>query len=153
MAASQNSKLTQKSNQTPTSNKPAENSDYHIKLLELAEQVAHFGSWEWDITQPRAVWSPELFRIFGIAPKAEGLTLQEYRSFIHPDDLEEITKKMQASIAEPSLNQKSEIDYRIIRRDGSVRIIHSQSSKHQSLCFDARVCLDDFFSTHYYSFI
>jgi PAS domain S-box-containing protein len=98
----------------------------NAKLLALAEQVAHFGSWEWDVTKPRAIWSPELFRIFGIEPKPEGLTLEEYRSFIHPDDLERISKKMDLSRAKVKLNQTSRADYRIVRPDGSIRIIYSQ---------------------------
>ena len=52
--------------------------------------------------------------------------MEEYRSFIHPDDLAEITKRMEASMVNVRLNQESKIDYRIIRRDGSVRVIHSQ---------------------------
>ncbi len=101
-------------------------SNQTTKLLALAEQVAHFGSWEWDVSKPNAIWSPELFRIFGIRPRSEGLSLEEYRSFIHPDDLERISKRMDLSMAEVKLNQTSEFDYRIIRGDGSIRIIHSQ---------------------------
>jgi PAS domain S-box-containing protein len=92
----------------------------------MAEEVAHFGSWEWDVTKPRAIWSEEMFRIFGLKPQAGGLTLAEFRSFIHPDDLAEVTKKMANVFISAKLNQKGELDYRIIRRDGSVRIIHSQ---------------------------
>lgn len=101
-------------------------SDRYIKLFALAEEVAHFGSWEWDVTRSRATWSPELFRIFGIKPKNQGLTLEEYKSFIHPDDLAEIGRRIQLSLDCPVLNEKSEVDYRIVRRDGSIRIIHSQ---------------------------
>ncbi len=104
--------------------KPAQ--DKSTKLLEMAEAVAHFGSWEWDLSQPRAIWSAEMFRIFGIKPRAEGVTLEEYKSLIHPDDLPETTKRITASLANPKLNQKDEYDYRIIRRDGSIRTIHSK---------------------------
>ncbi|MCW3995003.1 MAG: PAS domain-containing protein [Candidatus Bathyarchaeota archaeon] len=96
------------------------------RLLALAEELAHVGSWEWDITQSRAVWSPEMFRIFGIKPRAVGLTLEEYMSFIHPDDLEEVSRRVQSSFGKVYPNQKDEIDYRIIRPDGSIRVLHSQ---------------------------
>jgi PAS domain S-box-containing protein len=121
-----NSQYTAKKQRAPKRSTLSIPLDQNTKLLALAEQVAHFGSWEWDVSKPRAVWSPEMFRIFGIEPNAEGLTLDEYRSFIHPDDLDNISKRMEASMVNVSLNQKSEIDYRIIRLDGSVRIIHSQ---------------------------
>ena len=50
----------------------------------MAEAVAHFGSWESDRTKPRAIWSPEMFRIFGLKPQTEGLTLQEFPQFHTP---------------------------------------------------------------------
>jgi PAS domain S-box-containing protein len=122
-----NSQTIEATNQgTPKRSTPPTSSDQNTKLLALAEQVAHFGSWEWDVSKPRAVWSPEMFRIFGIEPNVEGLTLEEYQSYIHPDDLAAISKRMQASMVNVSLNQESKIDYRIIRHDGSVRVIHSQ---------------------------
>jgi PAS domain S-box-containing protein len=105
---------------------PCEPSDKYVRRLALAEELAHFGTWEWDVTQPRAIWSVELYRIFGIEPRAEGLTLEEYTSYIHPDDLPEVSKRIQNDLANSKLNQKEEIDYRIIRRDGSIRFLHSE---------------------------
>ena len=119
--------LTTKKQKAKKQNTSCEISDKYTKLLTLAEELAHFGSWEWTITQPRAIWSPELFRIFGIEPRVEGgLTLEEYASFIHPDDLPELSKRIQDNLSKTSLNLKEEIDYRIIRRDRSIRKIHSQ---------------------------
>ena len=92
----------------------------------MAEAVAHFGSWEWDRTKPRAIWSPEMFRIFGLKPQTEGLTLQEFRSFIHPDDLEQTTKIMKNAFIPAKLNQTAEFDYRIVCPNGSTRIIHTK---------------------------
>ncbi len=106
-------------------NSQCEISDQNTKLLALAEEVAHFGSWEFDTSQSRAIWSPELFRIFGIEPKVQGLNWEEYTSFIHPDDLALATRNMQ-NMLQANLNHKESFDYRIIRRDGSVRILHSQ---------------------------
>lgn len=98
----------------------------NAELLEMAEEVARFGSWEYDITKPHAKWSREMFHIFGLPPKAEGLTLEQYRSFIHPDDLVEVEQKMKRAFKHSRVNQKGELDYRIIRPDGSTRTIHSQ---------------------------
>ncbi len=104
---------------------PCKISDQNTKLLALAEQLAHFGSWEFNTSQSRAIWSEEMFHIFGIEPKIEGLTWEEYTSFIHPDDLAMAAKNMETML-NASLNHRENFDYRIIRRDGSVRILHSQ---------------------------
>ena len=129
MSASANSLLTSKKKQrTPKPSRRSKSAPHmdDTDLLEMAEEVANFGSWEWDVTKPRAKWSREMFRIFGLPAQAEGLTLEEYRSFIHPDDLPEITQRMQNAFKHNRINQKSELDYRIIRHDGSTRTIHSQ---------------------------
>ncbi len=99
-------------------------SELNTRLLAIAEELAHFGSWEFDTSQTRAVWSSELFRIFGLEPRAQGLTWEEYKSFIHPDDLDNATKNM-AIMINAELNHKENFDYRIIKPDGSIRIIHS----------------------------
>jgi PAS domain S-box-containing protein len=127
-ASASDSQLLQPNKQKETNqSEPCEESEKYVKRLALAEELAHFGTWEWDVTKPRAVWSAELFRIFGLEPRADGgLTLEEYVSFIHPDDLAEISKAIQHSLVNAKLNEKQEVDYRIIRRDGAIRILHSE---------------------------
>ncbi|XHH09910.1 MAG: PAS domain-containing protein [Candidatus Bathyarchaeia archaeon] len=105
--------------------KTPEVSDSKTKLLALAELVAHFGSWQLDISQPKAMWSPGMYRVFGLEPRTEGVTWEEYSSFIHPEDLESANKNAQTMLNSP-LNHRESFDYRIIHRDGSVHIIRSQ---------------------------
>ncbi len=129
MSASANSIVTSTKKPRPSKASPSSaplKANQQARLLELAEELTHFGSWEWDTSKPRAVWSNELFRIFGLEKHNEGLTLDEYISFIHPDDQAEVTKRMQSGFNSPKLHKKEELDYRIIRPDGQVRTIHSQ---------------------------
>jgi PAS domain S-box-containing protein len=99
--------------------------DQSTKLLELAEQVAHFGSWELDLSKTRANWSPGMFRVFGVEPRKNGFKWEEYASFIHPDDLASANENVQIMLNSP-LNHRESFDYRIIQRDGSVHVIRSQ---------------------------
>jgi PAS domain S-box-containing protein len=95
------------------------------RLLTLAEEMANFGSWQLDITQPRATWSPGLFRIFGVKPREQGFTWEEYLSCIQPDDRDAAIKNAQVMFNSP-LNHREDFDYHIIRPDGEVRILHAQ---------------------------
>jgi PAS domain S-box-containing protein len=106
-------------------NSPCEISDQNIKLLALAEEVANFGSWALDLSQTEAIWSPGMFRVFGIEPRTAGFSWEEYVGFIHPDDLDSANKNVDVMLHSP-LNHRESFDYRIIRRDGSVRMIRSQ---------------------------
>ncbi len=42
--------------------------------LKMAQRIAHVGSWEYYAKLDRAIWSDELFRIFGMKPQKYGPT-------------------------------------------------------------------------------
>jgi PAS domain S-box-containing protein len=95
------------------------------KRLNWSQQIAHLGNWEYRIKEDKAIWSEELFRIFGLEPKPFGPNATEYISKIHPEDQAEIDKKSK-DLASGNLNSKASFDYRIIRQDGEIRTIHSE---------------------------
>jgi PAS domain S-box-containing protein len=94
--------------------------------LKWAQRVAHIGNWEYLVNEDKAVWSEELFRIFGLEPQPFGPNANEYISRIHPDDREKIDKKAMELLFEGKIDSKASFDYRIIRQDGSIRTIHSE---------------------------
>ncbi len=95
------------------------------KRLNTAQRIAHLGNWEYDGKEDKAVWSEELFHIFGLPLQSSGPNLNEYISKIHPDDREKINEKTN-EILQGTLGTKISFDYRILRQDGAVRILHSE---------------------------
>ena len=53
--------------------------------LNLAQKVAHVGSWRLDIHAKRLVWSDETYRMFGV-PQGTPLSYESFSERIHPDD-------------------------------------------------------------------
>ncbi len=96
------------------------------ELLAKAEQMAHLGSWQIDFTTGRVIWSKELFHIFGLQSQPYGLSVEDYRKMIHPDDADLMDKTMTELNASGNLNDKVSLDYRVILNDGSIRILHSE---------------------------
>lgn len=94
--------------------------------LRMAQRIAHVGNWEYNAKEDRAVWSDELFRIFGMRPQKYGPNTTEYVKYIHPEDREKIDKKMEQLLFDAKPFSKTSFDYRIVRSDGSTRIIHSE---------------------------
>lgn len=94
--------------------------------LKMAQKIAHVGSWEYYAKEDRAIWSDELFHIFGIKPRKHGLNTAEYVSHICPEDRETINQKMEQLLFRARLFSKTSFDYRIARRGGSIRTIHSE---------------------------
>ncbi len=97
----------------------------HSQLrLKQAQSIAHVGSWEFQFSAERALWSDEHCKIYGLAPEDNMHTLDSWLSFIHPDDKEAVIQ----AISNPDASfRNSSINHRIIRRDGSVRHIYAHS--------------------------
>jgi PAS domain S-box-containing protein len=90
--------------------------------LAEAQRVARLGSWEWDFKTDVLTESDEACRILGIEPGTFGGSAEVLRSqFMHPDDRDRVHDADQASIEEGA---SPVFDYRIIRPDGAIRIIH-----------------------------
>ena len=91
--------------------------------LAEAQQIAHVGNWEWDIVKNEAYWSDELYRIFGFAPQEFVVTYNTFLNCIHPDDREFVRKSVDDALQG---KKPDDIEFRILHKDGSVRIIHEK---------------------------
>ncbi|WP_439370345.1 PAS domain S-box protein [Bradyrhizobium sp. DASA03120] len=91
---------------------------------EKAERMAHFGWWERDFTSKHVSLSDEVSRIFGMRPVDLPDWHRRWLDLIHPDDR---AKAAEAAIA--ALNPggpQYDVEYRVVRADGTVRMVRSQ---------------------------
>jgi diguanylate cyclase (GGDEF)-like protein/PAS domain S-box-containing protein len=93
------------------------------RMLDEAQQVAHMGSWEWRIGGERVAWTPELFRIYGLAPQEEGPTFAQFMAHVHPDDRARVQAVIERALAE---RRPVEFEERIVLADGRVRVLASR---------------------------
>ncbi|HML75780.1 MAG TPA: PAS domain S-box protein [Anaerohalosphaeraceae bacterium] len=93
------------------------------RLLE-AQQVAHLGNWELDLTTHAIWWSDEVYRIFGLTPKQSPATYEMFLSYVHPEDRNAVIEAVKTALAE---GVQYSIDHRIIRPDGFERVVHEQA--------------------------
>ena len=96
------------------------------KLRELAESLAHVGTWSLELGVPGAtgVWSNEMYRIFGI-DEGTPMTGERYLAVVHPDDLQHVERIITRTV---DTGIPSELEYRIRRSDGEVRWIYEKST-------------------------
>ncbi|MBI5492755.1 MAG: PAS domain-containing protein [Deltaproteobacteria bacterium] len=92
--------------------------------LTNAQRIAHVGDWEWDIAKNVNRWSEEVFRIFGLESREGGLPYDEFLKRLHPDDREPVNRAVKDAITG---NRPYSIDFRVIRPDGSERVVHSEA--------------------------
>ncbi len=94
------------------------------RRLAHAQEIAHLGSWDWDIVADQVAWSDEVYRIFGLAPQGSSPTYGVFVDATHPDDQTSVERAVRAAVegGEPYA-----IDHRIVRPDGTERIVHEKA--------------------------
>ena len=98
------------------------------RSLAQSQRIAHMGSWEWEIQNDRAVWSDELYRIVGVdrddATDQDGGLHAFLQRYVHPDDYDRVLLASQKAI---STGRPEALEFRIIRPDGSERIVDTEA--------------------------
>lgn len=94
------------------------------KRLSQAQAIAHVGHWEVDFATNMSVWSDEAYRIYGIEPGDHKILMEEWFSYIHPDDLEYVTKKIDHAT---SAAKDFELEHRIIAKDGQTKYLYTEA--------------------------
>jgi PAS domain S-box-containing protein len=92
--------------------------------LKRAQSIAHIGHWEFDLITGTYELSEEVCRIYGLNPNHTKYSFDTWISYIHPGDIKEVVKLMEEQAI--SMNNTT-YDYRIIRKDKTVRYLHSES--------------------------
>ncbi|MEG3620103.1 PAS domain-containing sensor histidine kinase [Magnetovibrio sp. PR-2] len=82
-----------------------------------SQQIAHVGSWDWDIQTGAISWTDEIYRIFGRSRDDFGATFENFMECIHKDDREAVQAAVDKALRS---DEPYKITHRIVRPDGSV---------------------------------
>jgi PAS domain S-box-containing protein len=91
--------------------------------LHAAIEAGRMGTWEFTIPTGVVKWSPGLEAIHGYAPGTFPSTFEAFKGEIHPDDRAGVLAAIGAAIEQ---RRDHHIEYRIVRRDGSVRWVEGR---------------------------
>jgi PAS domain S-box-containing protein len=90
--------------------------------LEEAQRIANVGHYSWNLIENRVIWSDEVYRIYGLSPQQGPIDLAMVREMIHPSDRELVFRAAEEALQS---DVPIDIEHRLVRPDGEVRIIHS----------------------------
>jgi PAS domain S-box-containing protein len=93
------------------------------RKLEEAQRLTHVGYWERDIDTDVITWSDEAYRIFGLERKEHVLHLSQLADFLHPEDKKKMVDAVNQALRGGS---RYDVEYRVMRPSGEVRLVHSQ---------------------------
>jgi PAS domain S-box-containing protein len=104
-----------------TLRREAEAKAAHLERLLLAsQQITHVGSWEWDQETGAVVWSDELYRIFGLEPQSERITIDR---LLAPLPVAESARAQAAARQSIEEGRPFVFDHEIVRPDGETRTL------------------------------
>jgi PAS domain S-box-containing protein len=87
--------------------------------LQIAQDVAGLGIWDWDHSTGEIAWSLQMFRLAGLDPDENaGNPFKAWVSILHPDDRERMEQQVKQL---PRTLEPLTTEYRVIKSDGSVR--------------------------------
>jgi PAS domain S-box-containing protein len=101
------------------------------RMLAQSQRAAHVGSWELDLHDIDDLdanplrWSDETYRLFGYEPGSVPVTNELFFRAVHPDDRAAVSAAVAAALKE---DRPYEVEHRILRPDGSCRVIQEWAS-------------------------
>jgi PAS domain S-box-containing protein len=96
-------------------------------LLRKTQQIAHIGSWMFDYSNNKLIWSEEVYKIFGLEPNDITLNYETFLSFIVEDDRTAFDQAYKDAV---NSGRPFEYFHRIKRKDGKIRTLY-QKAEHE----------------------
>ena len=93
------------------------------RKLEEAQRLTHVGYWERDPDTDLITWSDETYRIFGLEPQARALNLAQLPELVHREDKQIVVEAVAEALRG---GRRYDVEYRVVRPNGEVRLVHSQ---------------------------
>jgi len=92
--------------------------------LAEAQRLSQTSSWAWDVDRQQFAYrSAELYRLFGFEPDQVDVPAEAFQQRILPEDFQRIVEVERQAVRR---KEPFEIDFRIVRPDGSIRRVHTE---------------------------
>lgn len=91
--------------------------------LAEAQQLAHIGSWEWDVATNAVTWSDELYRIYGMTPQERSMSYDEFLERVHPDDRQLVRQVVERAYRD---HRPFTFQHRITLPNGTIRTLNAR---------------------------
>ncbi|MCK5071323.1 MAG: transporter substrate-binding domain-containing protein, partial [Desulfocapsa sp.] len=85
-----------------------------------AQKITHLGHWDQDISTQELVWSDEVYRIFEVSKHTTISLFDNFKSTVHPEDLDLTIKTYQDSV---DSNTPYRFIHRLLMNDGRIKFV------------------------------
>jgi PAS domain S-box-containing protein len=91
-------------------------------LLAEAQRLSHTSSWGWAPASGKVTWSEEHYRLLGFEPDEVEASLDAFMRVVHEEDRTRVRNVLDEATR---ARRAYEMEYRVVRRDGTVRHLRS----------------------------
>ena len=84
------------------------------------QKLSHTGTWVWNVLRGEVTWSPEHYRIFGLAPGEKKPSWELFWEGVHPDDRSHLREIVDRAVRDCGDFQQ---EFRIVPPNGTVRCV------------------------------
>ncbi len=92
----------------------------------LAQEAGQVGVWDWDATLGKTYWSETMWTIYDAKPAQDNPDDEFWSSLLHPSDRERVRLNVSQTLR--SAKKRFQDEFRIIKKDGTVRWIEAIAS-------------------------
>lgn len=89
--------------------------------LNLSQQFANVGTWDWDILTGELYWSNRIWPLFGYEKETTETSYDNFLAAIHPDDRQEVMDAVTRCVENEEIYN---IEHRVVWSDGSEHWVH-----------------------------
>ncbi|MDX1811440.1 MAG: PAS domain S-box protein, partial [Gammaproteobacteria bacterium] len=94
--------------------------------LNLGQEIANLGSWEYDLVNDKLSWSPQVYRIFGVDTNSFRVSFENLLTLVHPDDRDRLKEAYYNSIENGA--DRYELEHRIVvKNTGEIRYVKEKA--------------------------
>ena len=94
--------------------------------LQLAQSLAHLGSWEWNLKDNSMWWSDEMYNLLDYEKGVTTPSLEQNMDRVHPDDMNSVSQIINNYLRE---KQPFKLTHRIVRTNGAIRYVAVEFNK------------------------
>jgi len=92
--------------------------------LNEAQRMASIGNWDFNTVTNELWWSDEIYHLFQTDPDEFEATHNAFLARVHPEDREAVNQAFERALRN---EEAYAIDHRIIRADGTERVVHARA--------------------------
>lgn len=91
------------------------------ELLNYAQEIAHMGNWDLDLTTNEMTWSKNYYRLLGLDPEQD-VPRDHFMKMVHPEDVHLLDEKLEEMI---QTKGQVSLDMRLILSDGTIKWVQN----------------------------